>query len=61
MPDFRRFSVCLLTNEGELSILFHSDDYNQCDSKLDHYCDMFPNGIVDIYKRDVLQNCVIAN
>jgi hypothetical protein len=61
MPNFRAFSVCLMTNDGELKILFHSDSYEQCDCKLDYYCDMFPNGFVDIYKRDVLQNCVIAN
>jgi hypothetical protein len=61
MPDFRRYSVCLMTNDGRMRILFHSDSYDQCDAKLDHYCDMFPNALVDIYKRDVLQNCVLAD
>ena len=46
---------------GKLRILFHSDSYDQCDEKLDHYSDMFPNALVDIYKRDVLQNCVLAD
>ena len=61
MPDFRAFSVCLMNDEGKLRILFHSDSYEQCDEKLDHYSDMFPNALVDIYKRDVLQNCVLAD
>ena len=61
MPDFRAFSVCLMNAEGKLRILFHSDSYDQCDEKLDHYSDMFPNALVDIYKRDVLQNCVLAD
>ncbi len=60
-PDHRRFSVCLMTGEGTLRILFHSDSYDQCDEKLDYYSEMFPNAIVDIYKRDVLQNCVLAD
>ena len=59
-PDPRRFSVCLMTDDGRLKILFHSDSYDQCDQKLDHYCDMFPTALVDIYKRDVLLNCELV-
>lgn len=61
MVNHRRFSVCLMTNEGHLKVLFHSDCYDQCDLKLDDYCDMFPNALVDIYKRDVLENCILAD
>ena len=50
-----------MTNEGHLKVLFHSDCYDQCDLKLDDYCDMFPNALVDIYKRDVLENCILAD
>ena len=59
--DPRRFSVCLMTDEGKLRILFHSDSYEQCDEKLDYYSDLFPCAFVDIYKRDVLLNCELAD
>ena len=55
-PDFRRFSVCLMTDEGRLRVLFHSDSYEQCEHKLDEYEEMFPNGIVDIYPRSIMLN-----
>ncbi len=60
VPEFRRFSLCLLTAEGKLSILFHSDSREQCDLKLDYYADMFPKGIVDIYSRSCMQNIEVA-
>lgn len=56
----RRFSVCSLLSDGTLRIHFSSDSYEQADEKFDHYSDMFPNAYVDIYKRDVLLNCVIS-
>jgi len=55
-PDFRRFSLCLMTNEGRLRVLFHSDSREQCERKFDEYEEMFPNGIVDIYPRSIMVN-----
>jgi len=55
-PDFRRFSLCLMTNDGRLRVLFHSDSYQQCERKFDQYEEMFPNGIVDIYPRSFMLN-----
>jgi len=55
-PDFRQFSICLMTDEGRLRVLFHSDSREQCEHKLDEYEEMFPNGIVDIYPRSFMLN-----
>ena len=55
-PDFRQFSVCLMTDEGRLRVLFHSDSKEQCESKLEGYWEMFPNGYVDIYPRSIMLN-----
>ena len=57
----RRFSVCSMLDDGRLRIHFTTDSYDQADEKLDYYSELFPNGFVDIYKRDVLLNCVIAD
>lgn len=57
----RRFSVCSMLEDGSLRIHFTSDSYDQADLKLEYYSEMFPNALVDIYKRDVLLNCVIAD
>ena len=54
LPEFRCFSLCLMTCEGKLKVLFHSDSYAQCDLKLEHYAEMFPNSLVDIYPRSVM-------
>ena len=56
----RRFSVCSMLSDGRLRIHFTTDSYNQADEKLDYYSELFPNSFVDIYKRDVLLNWVIA-
>ena len=63
MSEFnpRRFNVCSLDVDGTVRVHFMSDSYDQADAKLDHYNEMFPNSFVDIIKRDVLLNCVIAN
>lgn len=57
----RRYSVCSMLEDGTLRVHFTTDSYDQADMKLDHYSEMFPNSFVDIYKRDVLMNCVIAD
>jgi hypothetical protein len=56
-----RFSVCLMTDAGELKILYASDSYDACDAKVDHFSDLYPCCYVDIYKRDVLLGCVLAD
>lgn len=43
-----------MTCEGKLKVLFHSDSFDQCDLKLEHYAEMFPNSLVDIYPRSVM-------
>lgn len=50
-----------MLEDGSLRIHFTSDSYDQADLKLEYYSEMFPNALVDIYKRDVLLNCVIAD
>jgi hypothetical protein len=60
VPNFRCFSLCLMTAEGKLKVLFHSDSYEQCNLKLEHYVEMFPLGLVDIYSRGVMLNAEVA-
>ena len=58
---FRAYVVGLMTDDGRIRVLFHSDSYDQADLKLDHYADMFPNAMVDIYSRADLLSCELAD
>jgi len=57
----RAFSVCVMTDDGRLRVLFQTDSPEQADEKLDHYADMFPNALVDVYPRSIMLNVELAD
>jgi hypothetical protein len=50
--QFRQFSICSLVDDGRLKIHFWSDNYEECDKRLEKYWGMFPNAVIDIYDRE---------